>query len=933
MKYQLIENYFQTALFQEGVQHYFDTVLGKVIEQHTLLDAKGKFIKDGRLWKDYYDMPYHTHILIGLIPSLAIYEKFLQESSWIDSAESEIYLKVFILGYTFHDSNKLFDTDTLEQAIEGLEQRIYQYDVLSFFPEFEQYKDNVYFLNLSDEDRTSVLANKYKITLDSKHIKEDLGLLCKFADGLASSQKLDNVAELYKDTARCVKLLAAQSANLAKTLTVSYVQIRDNPYILLSQNMLRATRKVLYANDKQVLFATRNGFVFFGNDLDQEEYAQTLKVIQNRGGDIKHLELTKVDAQKCTFDFIGTKEFNQEILDDITDELKDKFLALSPNGLDKFIDFSLFVQFNEKLIAALDLPIKTKVKDDKLYLFFDENIEQASKEYFVKCYCLNKIKWLNAKKNKVWKRDLDYWINEKIALPNSFELDNIVFTTNLDIVNFIKTNTKSSNALLKTYLNFIKSTLPLLEKDEEELEELVEELSNEILDNFNSAISENSIIKDFFERYFTFRGETALDFINSYNPIIPKKAEMCAFTGGIGQLDYKEGVAFGMKARGFSNRTVTALKNNNSHVSELFAEENKLRKSNKAFPNDSNIVIYIDFFEAQLDINRDILAAAVKAKNLKWLEKDDFIEFDKSAKFQYNFYSLEFAKLKTSVEENFFFVRKMLLLIKALGLRVYVTGIMSPYHAHKEAFRFENAPRFVHQLGWNSIRLIEVEQVLAEIKLVILLGRKRIDSNLLKISESRQAYFKIYNELSKEEKRKVYDDLDNFISNNPDKFNESMTIIQKLVDIAVQLEDKSDSGAKETWLIRTALDFIRKNAKEGVEKEDTIQQISGEIYRKLKQENPDLVVIESFAQAVYEELFEGQWNGKILNLNREKEWIYQFAFVFKKTHQQRIDLNTANKIEREMKENKIPISLENIAKHIGRKRAKYANKYYQLIQK
>jgi len=170
MKYVILEDFFSTSLFQDTVSKYFDTVFAKVVQGNTLLDAKGKFVKDGEVKADYYDMPYHTHILSGLIPSLFIYEKFIKERGDIEKEEEIIYLKVFILGYTFHDSNKLFGTETLEVAIEALEKRIYEYDVLDFFPEFEKYKNNVFFLNLSDEDRTSIQANKYPMNLNPRRI-------------------------------------------------------------------------------------------------------------------------------------------------------------------------------------------------------------------------------------------------------------------------------------------------------------------------------------------------------------------------------------------------------------------------------------------------------------------------------------------------------------------------------------------------------------------------------------------------------------------------------------------------------------------------------------------------------------------------------------------------------------------------------------------
>jgi hypothetical protein len=57
MKYNLIENYFSTELFQETVQSYFDTVLGELFSKHSIVESKGLFIRNGKELKKDYDMP------------------------------------------------------------------------------------------------------------------------------------------------------------------------------------------------------------------------------------------------------------------------------------------------------------------------------------------------------------------------------------------------------------------------------------------------------------------------------------------------------------------------------------------------------------------------------------------------------------------------------------------------------------------------------------------------------------------------------------------------------------------------------------------------------------------------------------------------------------------------------------------------------------
>jgi len=407
---------------------------------------------------------------------------------------------------------------------------------------------------------------------------------------------------------------------------------------------------------------------------------------------------------------------------------------------------------------------------------------------------------------------------------------------------------------------------------------------------------------------------------------------MCAFTGGTGLIEYKEDVAFSMKARGFSNRTITSLNNNKSHISDLFTEENRLRKSH--FSNkDANIVIYNDFFEATLEINRDILIASAKAKDIEVLN-DMSLQLDKSAKFQYNIFNLNFDKMGTTIEDNFYYVWKCLKLAKFLGVRSYVTGIMSQYQPHKEIFHFENAPKFLQQLGWDKVRLVKLNVILEEMSLVLTLGKKRLNANLLKLSECRDAYFSIYYLLKEDERNKVYGKLINFINNNPQLFS-NMTITEKLADLAtnIKLIGYSSSGSEETWLIRKALEFVRKEVKQSYSREDAIQRTCGNIYKSLRLDeyvNPE--AIEEFAIAVYDELFVKEWEGKLPNINREKDWIYQFAFLYRKKSLEKWDKWTANNIKEELLKANIKINEASITDYLkNNKKEKNTKKYIDLI--
>lgn len=842
MKYTLIEEYFETQVFQDITQLYFDTVLPDILTKHPLTEAKGLFIRNNKVMKDDYDMPYHIHILNGLIPSLLIYEKYLIEKKWIEKDEAKLYIKTFILGYTFHDANKLLHIDRLKDAITALEEKINLYSSIPlFFPEFDKHKGDVYFLCLSDEDRTCVLANNYKITLSELHIKEVIALLCKFADSIASNQNFDSIEAFYKSISKSLSIISE-----INNIPISYVEVNHNPYTLLSQNILQSARQVLALSGKKVFQSLRNGFVYFGEDLTEDEVKKIQSKTLQVSEDINPIGLTKIDAQKCSFGFLGSIEFSNEVLDNIIEEKTNSFFALSPNGKDKVSDFTSFVDLNKRLIEIFELPVKINIQNDKLYLNVDKESCNELNSTFLKLFCLSKIQWLNVNMKKEWKADFEKWQNKNESLPSNIILqrDNqhepFSITNTVDLKKFIEANTKSSSSLFKTYLSVLKAYSIMTENDEDEIEEYVNEIKNDIIKTFTGEgeakeQKENTVIKTFFQRYFNFRGNNTINAFNEYKPIIPEKAKMCAFTGGIGLNEYKEDVAFSMKARGFSNRTITSLNNTTSHISDLYSEENKLRKSK--FSNaDANILIYNDFFETTLDIDRDILYASVKAKNIKVLE-DESILFDKNAKFQYNLYNIDYDKLSSSIDDNFYFIRKKLLLIRELGVRTYVTGIMSSYQPHKEVFRFDNAPKFIQLLDWHYIRLINVGKILDEMNLILSFGinpkTKKLRLNLLEVSISRNYYFTAYYRLNDEDKKNVYYKLKKFINNNNKLFT-NMTVTENLAELATKIATigYNSSGSEETWLIRKALELIRKEVKQGFGREDVIQRTCGNIYIK-----------------------------------------------------------------------------------------------------
>ena len=159
-----------------------------------------------------------------------------------------------------------------------------------------------------------------------------------------------------------------------------------------------------------------------------------------------------------------------------------------------------------------------------------------------------------------------------------------------------------------------------------------------------------------------------------------------------------------------------------------------------------------------------------------------------------------------------------------------------------------------------------------------------------------------------------------------------MTVTEKLAELAVKIDVGFNTAAEETWLIRTAMDFLRKYHKQGSSREDIIQKTNGEIYRKLRMDKPDTEAIEAFSTAVYDQLFKQDWQGQIPAVNVEKDWIYQFAFLFREQSLVKIRTLTAKKILIKLEAEGKEVNEENIAACLPKQQRRNAAQYLEIIK-
>ncbi|BDD07545.1 hypothetical protein [Aureibacter tunicatorum] len=906
---------FRTESTQQVFDQWIDLVLSGIVETKGIIEAKGLFTVEGKTKYVGYDQPYHIHILQGIMPALNLLERLAESNDWKSRDDYQQIIKTFILGFTFHDANKLMDIEDLGEAISHLADSGFLNDIKAydFFPELDDYWGDIEELVLYAENRTSLQALG-KATKLPKALLEELNPLVRFADEIASAGGAD-IYE-WKDNAWLLKNTMKDSLQSIQDFyaffkeklvnlipdapEVSFIKMQRNPFRLVSDQIMKVTANYLEEKGMHTFSFMRDGFLYWGNPLNSDD----LQEIENRlSGEsrksVDPVKLTKVDFQSCKLGFIGSIPFDLEVWEDILSSVSDNFLHMAPNGVDKLgeIGISQLIDFIEKLTEAYNLPLLTPELNDqgKLYIRFDhDNIKgEDDNQNFVRLFSIFKAKWLNGKANKAWENNFKSLIKSDEAFYEDFEwkvTDDIVITSPKALNDhFDAMVAGTTGSLLKNLLALMETYKILTEEGEDAIEDHFDELKS-VLDKTKADSQASSPIITVFKEYFDYSDNSfSKDWINQIAPL-PSSADMCLFTGKKATKKYEQTNAFGLGSRGFSRRSKSTLSNKQSYISDLADAENKARLNYSTRPK-ANTAIYMDFCESfggsVIDWGLFRKLSGIRGYTVN---DDNTVNINKSAQLNSTKFSLDLTEVAKDMKNQLFLVRNQLDIARKTGARTYVTSIMGEYRPHKEIFVYDQAPAFIRQLGWDRVHLTNLENEFDEIALSMELfkqGRGMDSGLILKYAQNRNSIFQAYYQYAHADESKargMKSRIINFISENPKKFNH-MTTIEKLAEIATRIRRENKNFNQESELFRLALEVMQKELRFKPSKEDMIQRIAGELYKKerLNFMGADKTqACDDFAQAMYEDLYEKEWNGQFPSKDRERTFLYQFAFVYSK---------------------------------------------------
>lgn len=977
--------FFKSRLFNDVTQLLLDTLLPSIVKQYGLISAKGGTGRNftGKLAESIYnstDMPYHIHILNGLIPSLKLLEEKFEQEQWLHNPELILYLKCFIVGFTFHDINKIVGNEELNQAVEGfIVQLCENLGVSSFFLEWKEWIEEIKFLVLSTEYRTKIYGIQKTTIREYEFFNTILAEYSHVADAIASIQNIKNTSEFYEKLSNC----RLDGKKLSALWDISYIEVQENIFTLLSQKLLLTVKNVIQNKYKQkVLFSLRNGFIFLGKPLNRNE-VENIKI--DFMGDLSDVVAsTQIDHQSCKLGFLET-------LTEETSDAESKYTIQIINALKKVIevsydnggkgtskikilkiaDYSKDLETNqtkpqdiallEQLLDEEELPIKIiEVRSKKgnienyLLVLNKQNWEDIKEEHdFLSLLALEKIRLFSGNIFPEWKKwKENICKSQKKLLNNEFSYSELIAkfpsVTDSTIIALISA-IERKNRIERLNLDLRKYVEKRFQKIANKLVTKVKVVNKEELNNF----------VDF---YLSGNFEREINNVINLIEEIPPKNSMCIFSGRLAKTKYGAERAFGVSALNFSNRSLNTLKNKDNQISTLFLAENDLRQ--KELPqgfytkklkddekkdlkrqyfsssSDANTIIYYDLGEYFIDVlKQPILQVLSKAFSYDCKDINGLtLIFDEQA-YDYNLYGMNFNKVGNDVESNFYFIYQILKLIKKTCFRIFVTDLITPYQQHKEMFVFENCMPFVKVLGWNKTRIDQLEERLQEMKLLLELNKKRLVSNILNYAEDSRYLFTAFEQVDDKEKSQARSSLSKFIEIQKGEQKEKlMSTMNNLAQIAIEMvHPKSSSSSQETWIIRDALKVLKDCYKEKCDEETIIEQIAGDLRKTLKNRDyANLNMCEPFAKILYKELFIGEWNKHFPSPSRLRNWVNQFAFIYSEKGYLENRKKTVRKIVKELQktykeEITEDIMIQNLIKD-NSNLAKYSNDYREAFQ-
>lgn len=884
----------------ETLEHFFETLGSSLMARTLLLSAKGgEFAVSEKKGRIYSDMPYWTHIFNGLMTASMLMDNDDQLIQKIKS--DDLFYKIFIISFCFHDINKLYTEERLGlgEILEdsALFQKILsEWGTAEFWPEYKEYLEDIKYLILNTERQTTPLGMSLSKPSLAHNLLSRLKSYISFADAI-SSKEVRSVRDLYKNINYWI-----EQKNLPR-LDLKYIQIDKNIYTGLSLLTYQSIQEIL---GDRIVFNLRDGFIYLDgdeineNELVQKVYEKLLVKSDKPDAIIKEaIRGQYVQGNSANLIFLEKKIDKDEFY-----RIIDVFTQLEARKVLK--SFEISRKENNIIFKELSnfLPKRQLSKaGDAVYIEPDDysNINEHDRKIWrsvimLRLFCLNQGQYLN--KLESLKLLISRWSEGKYSVDVLKDESGFLSKTTYSEVGGV-----NKNDIIKSCFFLLDFVNDLCREDR--IDQLHESLIHVLDIDFekgnmdkNNDLKSN-IIRKFVKRYVY----NEYDFDVNFQQTKKKICSICGAPANI-ELSDLNGNTFLIKSRNNTNKSLSSLNNLLNYICEFCNSENELL--GKLFPKSyqSDSAIYFEYFDYIFNMNWRLFVKIIS--NSLTIDADSegeimdtgrgLIEINQNLTLT-DFFNFTFINFGTSTKDQFGNIKKLLNISRSLGLKIYVCPVMTPFTQNDEMLVFETLVTPFKLLGFNKIRIHEIEKRSSQLDEIFKL--KLTDKNYSSafvLAKDPSSIFWLAD--------RVGLNSCNYELFFNEKFNQNtMSNTKELAETLAKINILSydSSSHEESRVIRKSLDILKDYHFRKHSSSDIKEAISGEVYKIYKGRNNSLEISHEFGEQLVSNIYCSEWKKNIPNPKQMKYWIAQFCYLYRQVSQERWNQIKQDKLDKENK--------------------------------
>lgn len=860
--------------------------LGYIFRNFPLAVGKGGATYLTGTGKDEPDMSYFVHVLnASIIAGRMLERDMISERKDIDKLKNKI--RLFFSAIVLHDINKLFVPNNGSRAWRlDLVFDEHRPDILKIEGAYMEtlgepsgWLNDLKYLIMITEERTRELAGSVSTTLPRPEL-EEIGRYLKLGDQVSSGTGGTDSFEIYCHIKEKLSSFDSSSGSDISGMKLQFIKIPNIPQTLLRLKFIDEVADELIESEREIVVRTPDSIVFYGNSINKEfveRLSERVRVhIYGVSPDTRYLKGFPPGSNKIPFEWAKSVDPSPEVADRYIDLFYSRLLLWSgKKWRESHPNFpsTIFSRWGIEIETIKGPEIKFRVKS------FGDSSDDPD-------IALKKLLAQIAAAKRML-LELENGEIDRNEEPEASEFN--------DGADAIQKKTNISLAYAGRWKGCPE------EECKEEYNQLLGKLSEQIRNKY--PLRQDDIAQDV--RYMLGWGfpDTDEKLLN-----IPDKTEMCFQCGRASKESLTDDNSFGFKATSGGGRKLTKLSYNekyNSRICNLCSLENRLRKGEFKDVLDPKrkealaIQIFLGDFITTVDLSQIISAMDEDTK--KKFDDDLNVKLSEREKMQLNYHALGFLNKFPDIKSQFFLLRRMLDLVSTTGFKIHLTPLFNSERILKPMFTWENAPGWVKELHWDSIRIDKVKDVKRELEFLYFVAKMRRGADdvpdvvnarvrnpgsvILKMWEYNagrkqdEKNKKTWKKLSSLEEEEMY----YFLEKYAELLN--MNEMEKMVEAACKMVNKPpETNNDDKWMIDAAFEVYERGVAEKRDSFDRVKGIAGRLREKALRDSTNIRKdVETGAQEFadsFVELVKNGYGGRVPRSESRRDITAEFALLY-----------------------------------------------------